>query len=86
MAEPFNEEMEIDFKKVKNWLDHFNLLPYHPIHVYSHASGNEVLEMIRNINPEKLYPIHTEHIEVFDILNDDGIDVIHPELSLGSKF
>ncbi|MBZ9571274.1 MBL fold metallo-hydrolase [Methanobrevibacter sp. TMH8] len=86
MTEPFNEEMEIDFRKVKNWLDHFNLLPYHPLHVSGHASGNEILEMIRNINPEKVYPIHTEHTEAFDVLLDEGIDIIHPEISLKSKF
>jgi hypothetical protein len=27
-----------------------------------------------------LYPIHTEHIEVFDILRDDGIEVVYPEI------
>jgi ribonuclease J len=80
LTEPFNEEMEIDFKMVKNWLKHFNLLPLHPIHVSGHANGEEILNMIRAINPEKLYPIHTEHPESFDILRNDGINVIHPEL------
>jgi len=82
LTEPFNEEMELDFKRVENWLKHFNLLPYHPMHVSGHGSGEEILNMIRDINPEKLYPIHTEHIESFDILKNDGIEVIHPELKL----
>ncbi|KZX15436.1 carbon-phosphorus lyase complex accessory protein [Methanobrevibacter cuticularis] len=82
LTEPFNEEMEIDFKRVQNWLNHFNLLPIHPMHVSGHASGKEILDMIREINPEKLYPIHTENIGCFDILEDDGIEVIHPELKL----
>ena len=82
MTEPFNEEMEIDFKKVKNWLNHFNLLPLYKMHVSGHGSGEEILNMIRKINPEKLYPIHTEHVESFDILKDDGIEVIHPKLKL----
>lgn len=80
-TEPFNEEMEIDFKRVENWLNHFNLLPIHHMHVSGHGSGNEILAMIREINPEKLYPIHTENIESFDILKDEGIEVIHPNLS-----
>jgi len=80
LTEPFNEEMEIDFKRVENWLKHFNLLPYHPMHVSGHASGEEIIDMIRKISPEKLYPIHTTHIESFDILKDDGIKVVHPEL------
>jgi len=82
LTEPFNEEMELDFRRVKNWLKHFNLLPYHPMHVSGHGSGEEILNMIRKINPEKLYPIHTEHVESFDALKDDGIEVIHPELKL----
>ena len=73
LTEPFNEEMEIDFRRVENWLKRFNLLPYHPMHVSGHASGRELLNMIREINPEKLYPIHTESIESFNILKNDGI-------------
>ncbi|MDR3062829.1 MAG: MBL fold metallo-hydrolase [Methanobrevibacter sp.] len=80
LTEPFNEEMEISSKKVKNWLNHFNLLPIHQMHVSGHGSGEEILNMIREINPEKLYPIHTEHVESFNILKDDGIEVISPEL------
>lgn len=72
--------MEIGFKRVQNWLNHFNILPYHPMHISGHGSGEEILNMIRKINPEKLYPIHTEHIESFNILKEDGIEVIHPEL------
>lgn len=82
LTEPFNEEMEIDFRRVENWLNHFNLLPIHKMHVSGHGSGEEILNMIREINPEKIYPIHTEHVESFDILKDDGIEVIHPELKL----
>jgi ribonuclease J len=81
LTEPFSEEMELDFKRVENWLKRFNLLPIHKMHVSGHASGEEILNMIREISPEKLYPIHTEHIETFDILKDDGIEVIHPKLS-----
>lgn len=34
-SEPFNEEMEIDFKKLANWLDHYGLPQYH-VHVSGH--------------------------------------------------
>jgi len=83
MTEPFSEEMEIDSRRVNNWLNHFNLLSNkHSMHVSGHASGDELLAMIREINPETLYPIHTTHIEAFDILKEDGIKVVHPEISL----
>lgn len=82
MTEPFNEEMEIDFRRVQNWLKHFNLLPMHSMHVSGHASGDEIIGMIKEINPEKLYPIHTTNIESFDVLRDYGIEVVYPELKL----
>ena len=80
LTEPFDEEMEIDYQRVQNWLDHFNL-PLHHMHASGHANGNEILNMIRDIQPEKVYPVHTEHVELFDILTEDGIEVIHPNLS-----
>jgi ribonuclease J len=39
----------------------------------------EILEMIRKIHPDKLYPIHTTHKEKFLELADDGIEVIFPK-------
>lgn len=79
VTEPFNEEMEIDFNKIMNWLNHFNIQYKHK-HVSGHASGDKLISMLKEIHPEKLYPIHTEHSEMFDVLLDDGINVIHPKL------
>jgi ribonuclease J len=42
--------MEFDEKRVNNWLSHFNLLPVHKMHVSGHASGPELLKMIREYN------------------------------------
>jgi ribonuclease J len=81
VTEPFDEEMEFDERRVENWLDHFNLLPVHKMHVSGHASGPELLDMIREIQPEILYPVHTIFKERFKILEEDGIRVIYPELS-----
>ena len=86
VTEPFNEEMEIDFKKVENWLEHFNLLPIHKLHVSGHGSGEEILNMIQEINPQRLYPIHTTNIECFDVLTDDGIEIAHPLLKSQDKW
>lgn len=82
-TEPFDEQMEINEQKVLNWLDLFNLpLLSGGFHASGHANGEEILEMIREIQPEKVYPVHTEHKEKFDILFEDGIEVIHPSLTL----
>lgn len=78
-TEPFDEEMEINERKVQNWLDLFNIhYVKEGFHASGHAKGEEILEMIREVSPEKVYPIHTEHPEEFDVLQDDGIQVIYP--------
>lgn len=84
-TEPFDEQMEIMEKKAETWLNHFNLDINKGFHASGHANGREILEMVREINPEKVYPIHTENIELFDVLKDDGIEVIRPRLKMGEK-
>ncbi|MDD3985078.1 MAG: MBL fold metallo-hydrolase [Methanobacterium sp.] len=78
VTEPFDDEMEFDEKRVNNWLKHFNLCPVHKMHVSGHASGPELLDMIRDVNPEILYPIHTVNKELFKVLEEDGIKVVYP--------
>ena len=50
-------------------------------HASGHANGTEIIDMIKKINPEKIYPVHTGHVELFDVLKEEGIEVIHPLLS-----
>jgi ribonuclease J len=81
-TEPFDEQMKINERKVRNWLKLFNLpLLNEGFHASGHANGNEILDMIRDINPDKLYPVHTTHKNKFLKLQDDGIKVIYPLLS-----
>ena len=82
VTEPFNEEMKLSYEVTENWLNHFNIPINKPFHVSGHARGPELLDMIREINPDVLYPVHTTNIELFDVLKEDGIKVIHPELKL----
>ncbi|MEM2840789.1 MAG: MBL fold metallo-hydrolase [Candidatus Bathyarchaeia archaeon] len=63
-SEPVNEEGEIEFTKLLNWLDHFGL-PMYQIHCSGHIMPNELKDMIMRIQPKKVYPIHTEHPELF---------------------
>ena len=75
-TEPFSEEMEIDEAKMVNWLDFFNINYDYEIkknqkifvrrHISGHASKPELKELIQRINPAKIIPIHTEHIEIFE--------------------
>jgi len=83
MTEPFDEQMEVNEEKVKSWLRLFNLPLLRGFHASGHASGGEILDMIRRINPEEVYPIHTEGKEQFKVLEEDGIKVKYPTLSKG---
>ncbi len=75
-SEPHDEEQEIDFRRLRNWLDHFGLrafgLPVESggewqvpegekgLHASGHACGPDLLEIARQINPEILIPVHGE--------------------------
>lgn len=63
-CEPFSPDMELDEERKKNWLEYFKITEY-LAHASGHASGDEIREMIREINPENVIPIHTEHPEMF---------------------
>ena len=63
-CEPFNEEMEIDEERKRHWLDHFNIKEY-SAHASGHASGLELTDLIKQIQPKTLIPIHTQHPTYF---------------------
>jgi len=63
-CEPFSEEMELDEERKRHWLEHFGIKEY-AAHASGHASGPEIKQMIKEINPKKVIPIHTEHPEMF---------------------
>lgn len=63
-CDAFCDEMKIDEERKNNWLAHFNIKKY-STHASGHASGQEIKEMIKEINPEKLIPIHTENSDLF---------------------
>ena len=64
LSEPFNEEMEISYDRMKNWLHHFNIR-FFQSHCSGHINGDDLKKLITSIHPKTLYPIHTEHPELF---------------------
>ena len=64
LSEPFNEEMGISYDRMRNWLNHFDL-KFVQSHCSGHICGNDLKNLIADINPKILYPIHTEHPEMF---------------------
>ncbi len=75
MSEPFSED-DVDDQVLHNWLDHFGL-SFHQMHASGHASGPELLEIVRHMAATRVYPIHTEHPEAFE---SAGPRVTSPEL------
>jgi len=73
VTEPVDEEMEITLEKEENWLKHFGLYPYKQLHCSGHASGQEIKEMIQQIAPKNLIPIHTEKPDVFNTFHSKVI-------------
>ena len=77
MSEPFSED-DVDDRVMHNWLDHFGL-EFHQMHASGHASGPELLEILRATAAKAVYPIHTEHPEAFE---KAGPSVRPPELGI----
>lgn len=78
-SEPFNEEMEIDFERLLNWLEHYGLPQYH-IHVSGHITPLHLREALKAIRPRKIFPIHGERPKLFSkFMGDLDSKIIMPE-------
>ena len=80
-SEPHDEEQEIDFRRLHNWLKQFEIkgfgLPVESngkwqvpdgekgLHASGHASGPDLLRIAREIKPEVLIPAHSERPEFY---------------------
>jgi ribonuclease J len=64
-TEPFDIEGELEEKVIKNWMQRFDLNYQPGFHASGHASGPEILNLIKKINPDTIFPVHTEHPELF---------------------
>lgn len=63
-SEPFNEEMEIDFERLVNWLRHYGLPQYH-VHVSGHIMPLQLKTILKEIGATKIFPVHTENAGLF---------------------
>jgi ribonuclease J len=63
-SEPFNEEMEIDYERLINWLRHYGLPQYH-VHVSGHIMPLQLKKALKEINAKRIFPVHTESADLF---------------------
>ena len=68
LSEPFNEEMEISFERMKAWIEHFNM-KFVQSHCSGHINGTDLKELIENVAPKEIFPIHTTHPGMFRTLS-----------------
>jgi ribonuclease J len=63
MSEPFSEE-DIEDAILHNWLDHFGIR-FHQLHASGHLNREQIGTLIKEINPKRVYPVHTENARLF---------------------
>lgn len=63
-SEPFNEEMEIDYERLLNWLDRYGLPQYHA-HVSGHIMPIQLKNILKEIGAKQIFPVHTEKPNLF---------------------
>jgi len=63
-SEPWDEEGEIEFGKLENWLE-FLGMPMFQVHASGHASSLELRDMIEELKPKKVVMVHCERPELF---------------------
>jgi ribonuclease J len=63
-SEPYDEEMQIDYERMVNWLNHYGLPQYH-VHISGHIMPFQLKEILQAIKPKQIFPIHGAHPELF---------------------
>jgi ribonuclease J len=90
-SEAYSEEQVIDFLRLWNWLERFKFKAKgfqvvgsgdeaRPVfekgfHASGHASSEELIKIIEDINPKKVIPVHTDHPEMFEKLGVDNVEL-----------
>src|SRR3990170_179621 len=78
-SEPFNEEMEIDYERLVNWLSHYGLPQYH-VHVSGHMMPLPLKAALKQMNGRRIFPVHTESAGLFaKFMRDAKSEVIQVE-------
>ncbi len=91
-SEAYEEEQEIDQRRLRNWLDRFGFLYVgfegsEGLHASGHASGPELLRIVRSISPRVLIPIHTMTPDFYpEHLVGTGINVLLPDEGMPLTF
>ncbi len=75
-GDPFDEEGMIDFKRMQEWIKYFNL-NFEQYHASGHAPQRDLINIVNEIAPKLLIPIHTEAPATYMNLVD--VEVVLPQ-------
>ncbi len=77
-SEPFNEEMEISFDRLKAWLTRYGL-PLFQVHASGHATAHDLRQAVETISPKKVFLVHTENPALYaKFLDKLGFETVQP--------
>lgn len=92
-CEPFNEEMEIDFDRLRAWTNRFqmafpsgsNEVEGNRFHVSGHANRADLMKVVEIIGPKTVIPVHTTKPEKYEEYLNGKCSVAIPERGVGLK-
>jgi ribonuclease J len=71
-SEPHNEEEEISEDRKNAWIEKFGMSKFQS-HCSGHARGKDLFNVVSEIGAKTLYPIHTEHPEMYKKVADSVV-------------
>jgi len=63
MSEPFSEE-DLEDEVMHHWIDHFKM-HFHQLHASGHLTKDQLVDLIKYIQPGQVFPVHTENQHLF---------------------
>jgi ribonuclease J len=76
-SEPFEEEREIDFRRLQNWLNIYGV-PMYQIHSSGHSFPLDLRYVVQKLKPKTVFPVHTIYPDVLRKLIEDLVAVTIP--------
>jgi len=84
-SEPFNEEREMSYEKLINWLDYYGIPMYHT-HASGHIGPLQLQEIIERVKPKKVFSVHTQYPNLFlKFVSKFVREVVLPQKGVGYK-
>lgn len=94
-SEALSEEQTIDFRRLQAWLERFGIQSHGfwyeggklkfskgkgGLHASGHAPAEDLVKIVRTLNPEVIVPLHTAHPEAFAKAFGTEYEVVQPPL------